>query len=210
MTLTKLSPSLFVTFLFLAIPVYTYAQDAISTSNDNHRLEVGLGVQYLDRNIMEKRQLFNSVLFELSINYSYRLADFYRMGVENRFGNFVYFCSDALLYMHEFDILHSGKFTFSARAGIGLSWYYVDGRTDDIDHYPNKHKIAVPLDFGLGFDWRQSDFISVRIALGITDNIIFYTYHNNAVARHYPAEKDDHSFKNGIGANLSIRVGFHF
>ena len=99
--------------------------------------------------------------------------------------------------------------TFQLGFGVGLAWYYVDGRTDEAEHYPDKHKFAVPLDFRLGFEWRQSDLISIRIALGVTDNLMFFTHYNNNAVCCYPTEKDTHTFNNGIAGNLSIRVGFH-
>ena len=65
MHLLKLLSSLFLVSLFLTNAAYSLAQDTTNASNDNHKIEVGLGAEYLDRNIMDKRFIFNSIHFEL-------------------------------------------------------------------------------------------------------------------------------------------------
>lgn len=173
-------------------------KEHVDTDTTKHELGIGLGISiansvFTNDNMYDGIFMPNDVL--LRFDYQYRILPVYRMGigVEIGFLDPLWYLGNTLgqhvnthvLWTHEFSIYRLNAFEFTVLAGLGYvygmtNYYckygcenlsgkegYSNGYFEDDIHHGFEFRI------GLGFGWRISKLIALKLDLTFNDELYF-------------------------------------
>ncbi len=125
---------------------------------------IGIGGYYTDY-VNYPSKLKKPWYVALNLEVQVRLSDYYRLGVKFLpTYNSVEYLMGSFVVGNEFDIYRGDIFNLSTYFDIGYKIYYLN---DDYWHFDDggtNH--CLTLRYGVGFDWRVSKLISLKIAVG--------------------------------------------
>lgn len=182
--------------LLLVLPQAVFAQDEVNsverdsrTARQRHEMIVQIGASYLYDAKNSGLNPFDAARYDgekaasagigLGIGYSYRFASFYRMGVEyaiigeTKIGAKL----SQFAWQHDFIAYESDFFEFSI--GIGAVYGHWTDYVEDFskkikDFGEDGTKEEFDLRLRLGFDWRITDLVSLRLNANIDKEMFGY------------------------------------
>ena len=167
--------SFFALVVFTLFPICAYSDEIQNSDGDMARQSSQDVIEKQDRDDLARVLVgvggyilpYGWGFVDFQLAFDYRLASFYRMGVEQRVSigcdNTRSVYRSVTYWTHQFIYYESSLFEFSQRLGVGYMYHYIEDTSEDRDNPPNFHTLGLMA--GFDFDFRVTQLISLGIAL---------------------------------------------